>query len=55
MVCDDGPVVTAGAAFAQTDLMLHLLRSLSGAPLAERVSRFLILRLPRGAIALRRT
>lgn len=43
MVCDDGPVVTAGAAFAQTDLMLHLLRSLSGAPLAERVSRFLIL------------
>jgi transcriptional regulator GlxA family with amidase domain len=26
MVCADGPITTAGAAFAQTDLMLHLLR-----------------------------
>ncbi len=43
MVCEDGPVVTAGAAFAQTDLMLHLLRTQHGAKLAEWVSRFLLL------------
>ena len=42
MVCADGPVVTAGAAFAQTDLMLHLLRSRFGAPLAKAVSRLLL-------------
>jgi transcriptional regulator GlxA family with amidase domain len=42
MVCADGPVVTAGAAFAQTDLMLHLLRVRFGAPLAKAVSRLLL-------------
>ncbi|MBI5255932.1 MAG: helix-turn-helix domain-containing protein [Burkholderiales bacterium] len=42
MVCADGPVVTAGAAFAQTDLMLHLLRARFGAPLAKAVSRVLL-------------
>ncbi|NWA11576.1 GlxA family transcriptional regulator [Pseudomonas gingeri] len=43
MVCTDGPVTTAGAAFAQTDLMLHLLRSRFGAPLADEVSRLLLI------------
>lgn len=42
MVCADGPVVTAGAAFAQIDLMLHLLRARFGAPLAKAVSRLLL-------------
>lgn len=42
MVCADGPVITAGAAFAQTDLMLHLLRTRFGAPLAKAVSRLLL-------------
>lgn len=42
MVVADGPVVTAGAAFAQTDLMLHLLRTRFGAPLAKAVSRLLL-------------
>jgi transcriptional regulator GlxA family with amidase domain len=43
MVCTDGPVVTAGAAFAQTDLMLHLLRERCGSALAEIVSRMLLI------------
>ncbi|HEX3140301.1 MAG TPA: helix-turn-helix domain-containing protein, partial [Rhizobacter sp.] len=43
MVCADGPVVTAGAAFAQTDLMLHLLRERCGNALAEAVSRMLLI------------
>lgn len=43
MVCADGLVVTAGAAFAQTDLMLHLLRSLSGNTLGDAVSRALLI------------
>jgi transcriptional regulator GlxA family with amidase domain len=43
MVCADGPVVTAGAAFAQTDLMLHLLRERCGARLTELVARTLLL------------
>lgn len=43
MVCADGPVTTAGAAFAQTDLMLHLLRSRFGAPLADAVGRVLVI------------
>jgi len=42
MVCADGQVVTAGAAFAQSDLMLHLLRTRFGAPLAKSVSRMLL-------------
>lgn len=43
MVCADGPVCTAGAAFAQTDLMLHLLRTRCGAALAQAVSRVLVI------------
>lgn len=43
MVCADGPVVTAGAAFAQTDLMLHLLREQFGNALAEAVARMLLI------------
>jgi transcriptional regulator GlxA family with amidase domain len=43
MVCADGPVSTAGAAFAQTDLMLHLLRTQFGVALADAVSRFLLI------------
>jgi transcriptional regulator GlxA family with amidase domain len=43
MVCIDGPVVTAGAAFAQADLMLHLLRARCGNALAEAVSRMLLI------------
>ncbi len=42
MVCADGPIVTAGAAFAQTDLMLHLLRTHGGSALADHVSRVLL-------------
>lgn len=43
MVCADGPVVTAGAAFAQTDLMLHLLCERFGSALADIVSRMLLI------------
>lgn len=43
MVCADGPVTTAGAAFAQTDLMLHLLRTHGGGALADAVSRVLLI------------
>lgn len=43
MVSVDGPVCTAGAAFAQTDLMLHLLRDRFGNTLAESVSRMLLI------------
>lgn len=43
MVCADGPVTTAGAAFAQTDLMLHLLRQHCGAALADAVARALLI------------
>lgn len=43
MVCVDGPVITAGAAFAQTDLMLHVLRASCGAALADAVSRTLLI------------
>lgn len=43
MVCVDGPIVTAGAAFAQTDLMLHLLRECCGSALVDAVSRSLLI------------
>lgn len=42
MVCADGAVATAGAAFAQADLMLHLLRERCGSALADAVSRMLL-------------
>lgn len=43
MVIRDGPVVTAGAAFAQTDLMLHLLSTQFSPALAGAVSRTLLI------------
>jgi len=43
MVCADGPVVTAGAAFAHADLLLHLLRERFGPKLSEAVARMLLL------------
>jgi transcriptional regulator GlxA family with amidase domain len=43
MVCADGPLSTAGAAFAQTDLMLHLLRTGFGPALADTVARTLLI------------
>ena len=42
MVVEDGPVVTAGAAFAQIDLMLWLLRRQFGQALSEAVARVLL-------------
>lgn len=42
MVCADGNFVTAGAAFGQTDLMLHLLRAACGPRLVESLCRFLL-------------
>jgi transcriptional regulator GlxA family with amidase domain len=42
MVCCDGPITTGGAAFAQTDLMLHLVRDRCGSKLADGVGRFLL-------------
>ena len=43
MVCADGPVTTAGAALAQSDLMLHLLRARFGVALADAVSKVLLI------------
>lgn len=43
MVCADGPVVTAGAALAQTDLMRHLLTARSGSALVEALARTLLI------------
>lgn len=43
MVCADGPITTAGAAFAQTDLMLHLLRDRCGTRLADAIARMLLI------------
>jgi len=43
MVIDDDTIVTGGAALAQTDLMLHLLRRRFGAALAEAISRALLI------------
>jgi transcriptional regulator GlxA family with amidase domain len=43
MVCVDGAITTAGAALAQADLMLHLLRARFGVALADAVSRTLLI------------
>lgn len=43
MVCNDGPITTAGAAFAQIDLMLYLLSRRLGSKLTDNVSRLLLL------------
>ncbi|MCM5682865.1 helix-turn-helix domain-containing protein [Schlegelella sp. S2-27] len=43
MVIEDGPIVTAGAAFAQIDLMLWLLRRRFGQALSEAVARALLI------------
>ena len=43
MVCADGSITTGGAALAQTDLMLHLLRTRFGPALADAVSRVLLI------------
>ena len=43
MVCVDGAVTTAGAALAQSDLMLHLLRTRFGVALADVVSKALLI------------
>jgi len=43
MVCADGPVSTGGAAFAQSDLMLHLLRTRFGIALADAVGKVLLI------------
>ncbi|MGO4326227.1 GlxA family transcriptional regulator [Cupriavidus sp. 2TAF22] len=42
IVIEDSRVVTAGAALAQTDLLLYLLRSKSGPALADTLSRVLL-------------
>jgi transcriptional regulator GlxA family with amidase domain len=43
MVVDSGEVLTAGAAFAHTDLLLTLVARLGGGALAEQVGRYLVL------------
>jgi len=43
MVISDGPVTTAGAAFAQADLMLNMLRTNFGPSLADAVGRVLLI------------
>ena len=43
MVCADGPIVTGGAAFAQTDLMIHLLREQCGAKVVDSITRVLLI------------
>lgn len=42
MVVSDGPIVTAGAAFGQADLMLEVLRSRFGPRLADAVGKVLL-------------
>jgi transcriptional regulator GlxA family with amidase domain len=41
-ICLDGPILTGGAAFAQTDVMLHLIREKAGVSLADSVARLLL-------------
>ena len=43
ILCVDGPVITAGAAFAQADILLHLLRQRFGSAVADGVGRVLLL------------
>ncbi|MFI6172672.1 GlxA family transcriptional regulator [Nocardia sp. NPDC051052] len=43
MVVDSGEILTAGAAFAHTDLLLRLVARLGGGALAEQVARYLVL------------
>ena len=43
MVCADGPITTGGAAMAQSDLMLHLLRTRFGVGLADAVGKVLLI------------
>ncbi len=43
MVCADGPIITSGAALAQTDLVIHLLREKFGNELVSAVSRMLLI------------
>jgi transcriptional regulator GlxA family with amidase domain len=43
MLCVDGPITTACAAFAQADLMLHLLQGRFGARLTEQLRRLMLL------------
>jgi transcriptional regulator GlxA family with amidase domain len=43
ILCVDGPVITAGAAFAQADILLHLLRQRFGGAVADAVCRVLLL------------
>lgn len=43
MVCADGPVITAGAAMAQTDLMLYVLREQCGSRLTDTVARMMLI------------
>jgi transcriptional regulator GlxA family with amidase domain len=43
LVIADGNIITAGAALAHTDLMLHLIRTLRGAALADAVSKVLLI------------
>lgn len=43
ILCIDGPVITAGAAFAQADILLHLLRQRFGSAVADGVGRVLLL------------
>lgn len=43
MVIKDGPFITAGAALAQTDLMLFLLREQFGPALADNTARYLLM------------
>ncbi|AVP98477.1 AraC family transcriptional regulator [Ahniella affigens] len=43
VLCADGPVITAGAPMAQSDVLLYLLRVRHGAALADQVARLLLL------------
>jgi transcriptional regulator GlxA family with amidase domain len=43
MVIADGNVITAGAAMAHTDLMLHLVRTRCGAALADAIARVMLI------------